>query len=390
MARHLWWTDECPGSTKKQKRNTKKPIVRFPDSPKWELIPSQVARTLRSASTVTVNRSVPKYKVAQILAAMSELRGKFDETVAPQVWFSLPSVKLSKAQHDHLKTLPPIPKQWMHRVEVFHPNGKVFWVAYDKNNQRHHRYTKDWHEQREHTKIVRVLRVMTRPGYQATMDQVVARDALNASLRPLALATSILRQCPLRPGSKHSKNFGLTTLTKRHLNKNVLKFRGKSGQMNICRLNDDSRRMLVDQTSAGSLLSISDADLRDYVQINFGITTKDFRTMRANEIFFDMTRNLPATMTLKERAAAINTISHKAAEHLNNTSTIAKSSYISSVLQAALLLSPRTIRDAQTLPNLLGLIEACSALTVLRGAVLQRSFGKRMSTFTVGDVTVHM
>jgi DNA topoisomerase IB len=324
---------------------------------------------------------------------MSEVRGKFDETVAPQVWFCWsPNMKLSKAQQDHLNTLPPIPKQWRRRVEVFHPNGKVFWVAYDKNDQRHHMYTKDWHEQREHSKIVRVLRVMTRPGYQARMHRVVARDAKDASLRSLALATSILCQCPLRPGSNVSKNFGLTTLTNRHLHRNKLKFQGKSGQENVCHLNDATVRMLkrVGRNSTSRLLSISDADLRDYVQTNFGITTKDFRTMYANRTFFEMTRNLPATMTFTDRARAINIISNKVAAHLNNTSAVAKSSYISNVLQAALLLSPQTIRNARTLPDLLGLLETCSALTVLQGSVLQRALGKRVSTLTVNAVIVHM
>jgi DNA topoisomerase IB len=324
--------------------------------------------------------------VAQILAAMIENRGIFDDS-SPEIWFRLPG-KLGKAQQEHLKTIPPIPPKWCGRVEVFRPNGKVFWVAYDKDGQRHHMYTKDWREQREHTKIVRVLRAMTAPGFEARMNQVVARDAKDPSLRELALATRILRQCPLRPGSKHSKHFGLTTLTNKHLRGNELSFVGKSGQDNVCQVDSAVRGMLA--ARSGHLLGISDNDLREYLQRNFGITTKDFRTMRANQIFFEQTRRLPPTTTLADRVVALNTIAREAAEQLNNTSTIAKASYISNVLQAAFLLSPETVQKAKTLSALLDLVEASEALAVLRGAVLQRALGKRVSTFTVGGVTVHI
>lgn len=350
-------------------------VIHFETKPRWNLIPIDVARRLALADCVVVGAHFPVHIVAQIAAAMTEKRAQFTETSPqPSIWFRLPS-RLTQKQSAFLKTIPPIPPQWKN-AEVFVSNPKVYWVAYDANGQRHHCYTSDWKQQREHTKIMRVLSEMAKPTFQTKLQRLISNHANDPHLGAFALATMILQRCPLRPGSNSAKNFGLTTLTSAHLHKNELNFVGKSGQQNVCKVNSTISRLMRAPNKNKTLLGISDHELRTYLYDNLGVTTKDFRTMRANQTFFEMTRNLPTNLSMRDRAALLKSVSEAVSKQLNNTATIARQSYISGVLQAAFMLSPEVIGFAHSLAHMCATIEKSAPMALLRAAKLQSQLDK--------------
>jgi DNA topoisomerase I len=283
-----------------------------------------------------------------------------------------------------------IPPPWS-PAYVCTRNDKLLWVARDLTGKWQYRYSKDWGVQQEYAKVLR-LRHMA-GSFHADMEDRLQADvaaaknpSAPAAVRRAglaAVAVRIISQCHFRVGKKgaatrkgksrqkveaaevnahegdagegEDATYGVTTLCKRHVQlgkKRVsFTFRGKSGKTNSCDIADaklaadvawlmsrtrpSEKRLFAGEITAGHV--------RQYLHsVRPGLRPKDFRTYIANLMLVkhlaggpDPTRMKPA-----QRRRMINEAARLAAQRLNNTPRMTRSSYIFTGMWVLYLVDP--------------------------------------------------
>ena len=344
--------------------------------PFWTLIPNSTAIDLRKKKTVTVSADRPEI-IAQILAAMTVvLPSSFND---PKVWFTIkPGVKLSREKQKYVDSIKPVPAKWRHIVTVFEPNPKLLWIARDRDNGTHYQYAQSWEQHREHAKTLRVLNQLD--DFATRLDH-----AISTSTPEDSLALRVMRACPLRIGSHHSKSYGLTTFQPRHLQGKKITFVGKSDVVNTCDLQKDAKALkqlnqLKRARSSGvPLLNTTAPRLREVIQNSLKLSPKDFRTLEANRIFMEVVRSGQVPSTVANRMQILNDVAAKVATALNNTPSIARKSYVSNVLQAVYLLAPGVIVHTTKMSGVLRKIEKSSPTVLVNAAKIVAKLKARKS-----------
>ena len=175
----------------------------------------------------------------------------------------------------------------------------------------------------------------------------VAKDLAKRKLTRERAVASVIRLLDLgaiRVGNasyaKENKSFGATTLLRRHAKlkgaKLKLRFKAKSGVLRETEITDKSLARFVREVQdlpgqhlfqwlddAGEAHNVGSADVNEYLCNAMGdhFTAKNFRTWHASALAFKL-------LAEAERPLNIKQLTIEVAEHLGNTPTMARKSYI--------------------------------------------------------------
>lgn len=194
-------------------------------------------------------------------------------------------------------------------------------------------------------------------------DGMIARGGFVSETARLALACKMMMYTGIRIGNEGSaegymtkphpmskdepkfvQTYGLTTLLGEHVQikgrKVYFYFLGKKHVDNAFEVSGDLAiqvKTLMKVYKGNTLFGINNYQLTKFIKKYVGrsFTPKDFRTMRANMLAYEMfeeicERELPRTK--KEFNAEVREICQYVCEHLNNTPAVCKKSYIDSMI----------------------------------------------------------
>ncbi len=245
-----------------------------------------------------------------------------------------------------------IPPAWTDLWICRYPNGHIQAVGTDARGRRQYLYHPEWRSQRDLAKHDRVLAVARR--LPAAREQVA--DDLDAEGMPLqrALATAfrLLDLGYFRIGSdtytSENGSYGLTTLERRHVhrhgNRLSFEFVAKSGvaqhieiaDPQVLRSVETMRRrrggdeILLAYKGPRAWAHIDAADVNAYLKDLLGdeMTAKDFRTWHGTVHAAAALAVQPATTSATGRKKAVAAAMREVADHLGNTPTVARASYV--------------------------------------------------------------
>lgn len=246
-----------------------------------------------------------------------------------------------------------IPPAWKDVWICPYPNGHVQAIGTDDAGRRQYMYHPAWREQKDREKFDRALEFGAKlPSARRVITQHLRRDGVDRE-RAFAAALRIVDAGALRIGSAQyaeaNGSFGVTTLLVEHCciegNQIIFDFPGKSGQHWDTRLEDgDLARALqpmVEREQADTLLAFRTEDGRwhhvDGSQLNEFLrqvtggpfTAKDFRTWQATVVAaMALAREDVGATTRTARQKAVSATMKAVADHLGNTPTVARSSYV--------------------------------------------------------------
>ncbi len=238
-----------------------------------------------------------------------------------------------------------IPPAWTDVWICPWPNGHLQAVGTDEAGRRQYLYHPAWREQRDAEKFDRVLEFgASLPAARDVVSQHLQRPGMPRE-KALAVAFRILDLRGLRIGSEsYEDSYGLATLRRDQVStrgaKICLHFLGKSGKEHDVVLDDPELLPVVRSlrrrgSGNGELLAykrdgrwvdVTSSDINEYLrEVGVDGTAKDFRTWQAG---------LRALVTLStapshtDRRTVVARAIEDAANHLGNTATIARSSYV--------------------------------------------------------------
>ncbi|MBA3364278.1 MAG: DNA topoisomerase IB [Actinobacteria bacterium] len=245
--------------------------------------------------------------------------------------------------------------------------AKLQATGVDAAGRRQYLYHPDFRAQQEQAKFDKLIRFAEHlPDLRQRMSEHMSHDELDRE-RISALAVRLINHGWFRVGSERyaqtSKTFGITTLTKRHIevrgSRIKLGFRAKHGVMVRTAIVDPElaaaiRRLLAVKGGRrlfryeweGELYSLTGKRLNDYVREHLGdeFTAKDFRTwggtLAAAVAFAEL--GVPETEAEAKRAVAA--VMRRVGEKLGNTPAVARASYVSPAVVEQYL-DRRTIED---------------------------------------------
>jgi DNA topoisomerase IB len=247
-----------------------------------------------------------------------------------------------------------IPPAWSDVWICPYPNGHIQAVGTDDAGRRQYLYHPAWRERRDREKFDRVLEF----GRSLPAARELAGEHLTLPGMPreraLAVAFRMLDRGGIRIGSEgyadSNGSFGLATLRRDHVSTRGgvvrLCFTGKSGKDHDVVLEDPEllspvRTLLRRRAGGEELLAYRDgkqwcdvtsADINAYLaEVGVDGTAKDFRTWQAGLLALSRLSQADGDRSAVKQAI------EEAAEHLGNTPTIARNSYVDPRLVEAYL-----------------------------------------------------
>lgn len=263
---------------------------------------------------------------------------------------------LKNDENEYIKTLA-IPPMWS-PAHICKKNDKILWTAMDKKGRWQYKYSDNWKIQQEYKKIQDIQHMNK---YFWNKFSKITRSDLN---RPnwdknklQALASRLMYYCHIRPGWKEpgeledeEDHFGLITLQKRHFDKDRLKFIGKSGKCNTCKIrSEELLKPLRDLKQMGKsddelLFQVEELKLTINMFTSYlkklNIKPKQFRTYHANMTFIKMIQRMEDHSTEKIRKQNLKRVYNKICKDLNNTAVITEKSYVFSGFSKMYLINP--------------------------------------------------
>ncbi len=253
-----------------------------------------------------------------------------------------------------------IPPAWQDVWICPLPNGHIQAVGTDAAGRRQYRYHDEWRRARDAEKHDRVLRLGRRlPKVRAQVSEQLEGTGLSRE-RVLAAAVRMLDIGVFRIGSEEyapddgeddEGSFGLATVRREHvrLRRGAVEFhyRAKGGADRAIALRDAQLHRVV-----GSLLrrrgggeellayrdgrgwrDVRSEDVNAWIKELAGpeFTAKDLRTWNATvlaAVIFAEAAAQGVPSSQRERARVVNTVLDEVAEHLGNTRTVARQSYV--------------------------------------------------------------
>ena len=297
-----------------------------------------------------------------------------------------------------------IPPAWTDVWICPRPDGHIQATGRDLRGRKQYRYHPDWHARRGAAKFDRMLAFADAlPRLRARCDEDLARPGLPRE-KVLAGVVRLLELTLIRVGNDEyarlNRSFGLTTLRDRHARIEGaairFRFRGKSGRTHEVGLRD--RRLAgivrrcqdlpgqelfqyVDPT--GEVRDVASDDVNEYIRAGCGgdFTAKDFRTWAGTVLAYRALRALqPGDDERSSRRNVVEAI-RRTAEHLGNTPTVARGSYVHPGLLEAYLEGslPRALVDAAETQT-----EPPPTVTPREEAAVRRILRQRRSAATAG------
>jgi DNA topoisomerase IB len=260
-----------------------------------------------------------------------------------------------------------IPPAWKDVWISPRPTAKLQATGVDAAGRRQYIYHPDFRAQQEQAKYDKLICFAERlPDLREAMAAHMDRDVLDRE-RVSAVATRLINRAWFRVGSeryaKQSKTFGITTLTKRHVNvrDQAIEFRFHSKHRALVRrtLVDDELAEALKELLAlpggrrlfryeweDELYNLSGKRLNDYIRIYLGeeFTAKDFRTWGGTLTAAIAFAERGPVETAAEQKRVVAAVMRKVGESLGNTPAVARASYVSPAVVDQYL-DGRTIDD---------------------------------------------
>src|SRR2546421_11739563 len=249
-----------------------------------------------------------------------------------------------------------VPPAWRDVWISPRPTAKLQATGLDKAGRRQYIYHPDFRARQDQAKYERLIRFAERlPDLRLAMAEHMDHEVLDRE-RVCAIALRLINRAWFRVGTdryvKQSKTFGITTLTKRHVqvrgNRVAFKFRAKHKVVVRTVLVDSeiaaAMKELLELPGRGRLfrylnddrvVSLTGARLNEYVREYLGeeFTAKDFRTwggtLTAAIAFAE--RGPVETVTEQKRVVAAGVRPRR--EGVGNTPAVARSSHVSPALR---------------------------------------------------------
>lgn len=267
----------------------------------------------------------------------------------------------------------------LQRIEslVIPPAWKDVWISpragaklqatgLDAAGRRQYLYHPDFRARQEQEKYDRLIRFAEHlPDLRRAMSEHVDHEVLDRR-RVSALAIRLINLGWFRVGSERyartSKTYGITTLTKRHVDVHGSRirfdFRGKHGvwvrtavvdrelAQAVKELKAQPGRRLFRYENDGQLYNLTGKRLNEYVRENLGdeFTAKDFRTWGGTLVAAIALAERGARESQAEARRTVAAVMRAVAEKLGNTPAVARSSYVSPAVIEQYL-DGRTIED---------------------------------------------
>ncbi|MGV0109345.1 MULTISPECIES: DNA topoisomerase IB [unclassified Arthrobacter] len=257
-----------------------------------------------------------------------------------------------RAELERIKELV-IPPAWKDVWIAPYPNGHVQAIGTDDAGRRQYMYHPAWREQKDREKFDRALDFGAKlPSARRAITQHLRSDGVSRE-RAFAAALRIVDSGALRIGSAQyaetNGSFGVTTLLVEHCTIDggliVFDFPGKSGQHWDTRLEDEdlaeALRPMVEREEADTVLAyqsengvwhhVDGSQLNEFLrQVTGGpFTAKDFRTWQATVVAaMALAKEDLGATTRTARQKAVSATMKAVAEHLGNTPTVARTSYV--------------------------------------------------------------
>jgi DNA topoisomerase-1 len=243
-----------------------------------------------------------------------------------------------------------IPPAWTDVWICPSPNGHIQATGRDARGRKQYRYHPRWREVRDETKYTRMI------AFAEILPQI--RDAADRELsirslsreRVLATVVRLLDATAIRVGNEEyarsNQSFGLTTLRTDHVDVTGSEirfhFRGKSGKEHevdihdrrlaraMQRLQDLPGQEVFQYIDGGEIRSVDSGDVNDYLRQVTGehFTAKDFRTWHGTVRAAQALYNAGPFTSEREAKHNVVTAIAQAAEHLGNTPSICRKSYV--------------------------------------------------------------
>lgn len=246
-----------------------------------------------------------------------------------------------------------IPPAWKDVWIAPYPNGHVQAIGTDDAGRRQYMYHPAWREQKDREKFDRALDFGAKlPSARRIITQHLRREGVSRE-RAFAAALRIVDAGALRIGSTQyaeaNGSFGVTTLLVEHCNVEgnivTFDFPGKSGQHWDTRLEDedlaialrpmlereDPDTVLAYQTEDDAWHHVDGSQLNEFLrQVTGGpFTAKDFRTWQATVVAaMALAKEDLGATTRTARQKAVSATMKAVADHLGNTPTVARGSYV--------------------------------------------------------------
>jgi DNA topoisomerase I len=259
-----------------------------------------------------------------------------------------------------------IPPAWTDVWISPQDNAHLQATGRDARGRKQYRYHRRWSEVRDAAKHSRICE------FAAQLDAVRAhcRSQLRTRGLPrekvMAALLCIVDLTAIRIGNEEytrdNASFGLTTLRTRHArvrgSQVELRFRGKSGVPRLLRFADPKLAKVVASCRAlrgphlfqyrderGRKRNVDSAQLNQYLRTLVGpkYSVKDFRTWAATVCVAVELRSIGAAQSQRAARKQLLLAIRTAAEHLGNTPSICRKSYIHPLIMSAYL-------DGKTLP----------------------------------------
>lgn len=244
-----------------------------------------------------------------------------------------------------------IPPAWTEVWICVNPRGHLQATGKDQKGRKVYRYHPKWRAVRDATKYHRTIAFgEALPHIRERIEADLARTGLPRE-KVLGAIVRLLDETAIRIGNeeyvKENASYGLTTMHNEHADVEGatvrFQFKGKSGKEHEVEVEDrhvariirkledlPGQHLFEYKDENGEVRTIESADVNDYLREISGedFTAKDFRTWEATVIVAHELRREGAaetkTATTHNEKEAIS----KAAEHLGNTPTILKKSYV--------------------------------------------------------------
>jgi len=265
-----------------------------------------------------------------------------------------------------------IPPAWKDVWIAPGPRAKLQATGYDKAGRKQYVYHADYRAAQEQAKYDNLIRFAEQlPALRKAMAEDLDRDELDRE-RVSAIALRLINLGWFRVGSeryaKESRTFGITTLTRRHVEvrgrRIRLAFKGKHSIEVRTELVDDelaaalkellalpgAARVFRYRSDGNGLCNLTSARLNEYVKANLGddFTAKDFRTwggtLLAAIAFAERAERdgFPETATDEKRS--VSAVMRRVAQQLGNTPAVCRASYVSPAVVGQYL-DGRTLED---------------------------------------------
>lgn len=267
------------------------------------------------------------------------------------VYVSPSGTRISEEQElERIKSLA-IPPAWTDVWICTNPRGHIQATGHDAKGRKQYRYHPKWQAVRAETKYHRSVAFgEALPRIRERIEADLARPGLPRE-KVLAAIVRLLDETAIRIGNeeyaKENESYGLTTMHNEHADVEGatvrFQFKGKSGKDHEVEVEDrrvariirkledlPGQHLFEYKDENGEVHSVESSDVNDYLREISGedFTAKDFRTWEATVIVAHELRGVGAaetkTATKHNEKEAIS----KAAEHLGNTPTILKKSYV--------------------------------------------------------------